>query len=290
MARMTEIKRIIRAAVPVGLIELRQSWRRTQTSEVTAFHEERRKRIASVGRTPTGSLFKADQYDRVVSFLVEQGVPELHIREGSVPLHSLEFLNNVALSTLSPKRPSLVLHIGNFVGVSLAYITEKIRSLNHDSIVVAIDPNIPHRTTNDPQSIVLKLLKSTGLEQNVLLITGFSLEQNISSDGTIFEYRDPTLTFASECSCENALHNLGKLFRHQFDVVCLDGNHQADYLEREIEAILPLMASGAWMIMDDVDEFWIEVQDVFKSISRWGLKAVATDGRVGIARFSSNAE
>ena len=131
----------------------------------------------------------------------------------------------------------------------------------------------------------MKLLCSCGLQGNVIPITGFSIRKNLSNDGTVFDEYDPARYFLDETSCEHVLRNMGPFFKEAFHIACLDGNHQASYLEQEIESILPLMSKGGWMIFDDVDTSWVEIQDVFKNVARWGLDAVATDGRVGIARL-----
>src|SRR5262249_10407360 len=157
-------------------------------------------------------------------------------------------------------------HVGNFVGVSLAYITNSVIKRNDGSIVVAIDPNIPHRAIENPLTYVTKLLCRCGLERNVMLITGFSIERNISSDGVLCEDYDPEKAFDNEFSCENVLPNMAHFFHKRFDVACLDGHHEASYLEREIAQITPLLRDGGWIILDDVDSNWAEIKSVFNSI------------------------
>ena len=277
-----DIKRPIPVA-PVGVLNLQQSWQREQAAQ-NAFHEDRNRRIASADHSPRTRLFGGDQFEEIVAFLVNQGIPENQVRQGSIPLRSLEYLNDAVLSRLDKNSPLMALHIGNFVGVSLAYIAEKLKSLNPNSVTVAVDPNIPHRGVENPQSVVMKLMCSAGLERNVLMVAGFSLERNVGNEGTLIGQADPAVSFTSEYSCEAVLRNLGRLFQHRFDLVCLDGNHQADYLQREIEAILPLMASRSWIVLDDVDANWPSIREVFRSISRWGLTPVGTNGRIGIAR------
>ncbi len=270
---MMLLKTAIRAAIPVGLLDLRRAWqkRRAKKEQLLTrfnFHDLRRQRIDTVSNTFLGTQFKADNYERVVAFLVEAGVTEHHIRDGSIPFDSLKFINDTVISKLNPNRPSFVLHIGNFVGVSLAYLTGKIVDLNSQSVVVAIDPNITHRGIANPQSLAMKLLCSCGLQRNVIPITGFSIGKNISNDGVIFENYDPVQSFLEEASCEKVLDNLSLFFNEQFDVACLDGNHEATYLQREIESILPLIKRDGWMIFDDVDQGWPEIQDVFKRVAR----------------------
>lgn len=122
---MTLLKTAARAAIPVGLLDLRRAWqrRRANKEELLArsnFHDQRHQRIASVSGKSVGALFNADDYELVLAFLVEAGVADHHVRDGSIPFESLQFIDNTVISKLNPNRPSFVLHIGNFVGVSLA--------------------------------------------------------------------------------------------------------------------------------------------------------------------------
>jgi hypothetical protein len=291
---MTLLKAVVRAAIPVGLLDLRHAWRRHRIAKEqeiarAAFHHQRHDRINSVSSRPQHVGINAYDYQAIVAYLVEQGVPEHHIYQGSIPLKSLEFINQIVLSKISPVSPISVLHIGNFVGVSLAFIASKIVELNSRSVVVSIDPNIPHRAIENPQSLVMKLLCTCGLQRHVIPITGFSIDKNLSNDGTVFGEYDPTRLFLDEASCEHVLTNMHLFFKEAFHVACLDGNHDASYLEKEIVSMLPLMKKDGWIIFDDVDTAWVEIQDIFKNVARWGLNSVATDGRVGIARLATKA-
>jgi hypothetical protein len=291
---MNKLLSIIRAATPVGLLELRRSVlsRRshvalaTELSASTKWHNERNLRIKAVATATRRRRINADCYEDMVSYLVEQGIPEVQIREGSIPFESLQFINDTVFATLDASKPSATLHLGNFVGVSLAYFTNRVATLSPGSVVVAVDPNIPHRAIDNPQAYVTKLLSICGLERNVILITGYSMEKNISSDGVVFEDYDPVKNYEKEASCENVLNSMTRFFENTFDVACLDGNHEASYLEREVKQIIPLMREGGWIIFDDVDDNWTEIRDAFRRISKFGLESMATDGRVGIARFT----
>jgi predicted O-methyltransferase YrrM len=48
--------------------------------------------------------------------------------------------------------------------------------------------------------------------------------------------------------------------------------------------LLPMMKPGGLVVFDDVDTHWREIQEVFEQIDRFGMKAIATDGRLGIAQ------
>jgi len=68
---------------------------------------------------------------------------------------------------LDPMRPQIALHIGNFVGISLAYLTCFLAEQHCDSLVVGVDPDVPHRGIRHPQEHVAALLTACGLENNV---------------------------------------------------------------------------------------------------------------------------
>jgi hypothetical protein len=286
------LRAVIRAVTPVGLIELRQALHRkrsdaNQSAERTEFHDNRRRNIGAVDqREKKKASITAARYEDLVEFLVGRGVPENQIREGSMPLSSLEFVREIVLSKLGGRSPAYILHLGNFVGVSLAWIASAITEIHPGSLAFAIDPNIPHRGIMNPQAHVLAVLRASGLERNVIPITGYSLEKNISNDGITFERYDPVSRYDEEISAENILPNLRLVMEGVFDAAFIDGNHEARYLRNETENIIPLMKNDSWMVLDDVSIGWEEIRQVFNELPRFGLEPVATDGRVGIAKVS----
>lgn len=291
---MKFVKAMIRALTPIGLVELRRAWLRRRAEKLAIeeqlsareqFHEERRRRIRAVEEITSGAHIKSDDYEGLIGYLVDHGLPEHHVRDGSIPFESLQYINDRVFAPLAADAPTYVLHLGNFVGVSLAFIAGKVAAKNPESVVVTVDPNVPHRGIHNPQGYVMKLLQRCGLERSVIAIAGYSIEKNISNDGDVFEGYDPVQKFAQEAACEHILINLVPFFSKRFDVVCLDGNHDAKYLRREIQRIVPLVKDGGWIILDDVDWPWEEIRATFGAIAEFGLDAVATNGRVGIARL-----
>jgi hypothetical protein len=71
-----------------------------------------------------------------------------------------------------------------------------------------------------------------------------------------------------------------------FDVALLDGNHEGEYLRREISKIVRILKLGGLIVLDDVDAHWIEIQEVFQSLGGLGFEIVGTDGRVGVAKLT----
>src|SRR5262245_24687402 len=132
------LRSVLRAATPVGLIDLKRTMLNRRTLNGPAgpsfdrefWHTERRKRIRAVSMHARLPRFSAHDYEGMINYLTEQGISEFHVREGSIPLKSLRVLDEKVFSMLASDRPSFVLHVGNFVGVSLAYITNSVIKRN----------------------------------------------------------------------------------------------------------------------------------------------------------------
>ncbi len=276
--------------LPHGFISWRHRMReerarKTAMAERAAFHSERRERISEIeGSAANKSALDGADYTAVIQYLVGRGLPKAHLIEGSVPQSSLTFVRNNVIDKLPTDRPLRALHIGNFVGVSLAFLTTAIVRRNPQSIVVSVDPNVAHRGIVNPQSHVLALLSKCGLQSNSLVLAGYSGNKSISNDGVVFGTYDPAKEFLSEAAAEECLKNLAQLCPASFDVIFLDGNHEADYLLSEIKSILPLLRPRGYVVLDDVDSYWAEIRDVFERITDFGLEPLEANGRVGIAQ------
>ncbi|MDB5290899.1 MAG: hypothetical protein JWL69_2140 [Phycisphaerales bacterium] len=213
------------------------------------------------------------------------GCDRWQLSEGSISERSLELCASTILKHFSG-RGVVGLHVGNFVGVSLAYVTAAVVGANASSVVFSIDPNIPHRGIHNPADKVLRLLGHFGLQKNSVVLTGYSLEKSISNDGKAYtsDY-DPATNFATEVSCEDQITWLGRIAPQRFDFAMMDGNHEGSYLRREIKALDDLLAPGGMLILDDLN--WSEVSEVFMSAIGGGYRQVAGDGRVGILQKPS---
>jgi Methyltransferase domain len=222
-------------------------------------------------------------YDAAIDHLVRRGwTTERHTRMGSIPVASLERAVEVLTRELPAVAPRL-LHVGNFLGVSLSYVLDWARG--RDGVVVSVDPNIPHRGVEEPQDAVCDLLAHFGLAENHLLMCGYSLGKSLSNDGVVFDDYDPASAWSAESAPENVLLTLRRL-GHRFDAAFIDGNHDPDYLRAEIAHITEMLVPGGLLVLDDVDAAWEQIRGVFDEvvISDWPLEAVCADGRIGILR------
>ena len=183
---------------------------------------------------------------------------------------------------LDGSRPIVALHIGNFVGVSLAFLAQAVSELNAGSKVVSIDPNLTHRGAARTMETVLVLLTYFGLEDRVAILTGYSLEKNVSNQGEVFEGYDPVVNWKNERACTHQLDLLSTLAPSRFDLCLIDGNHEGDYLQRELGQVHRLLRPGGILVLDDVSATWPKIQSVFSGISREQFQTLGADGRIGL--------
>jgi len=218
-----------------------------------------------------------------VRFLESLGCDRQQVVAGTIPAGSLNYA--ASFFDRLPQGRVRGLHIGNFVGISLAFFAAAVKKHHQESMVVAIDPNITHRHTRNPMEKVMALLKHFGLDDRCMVITGYSLEQSIANDGRDYlgNYIEDN-AHSTEPSCCNQLPLLTSLSPHSFDFAVLDGNHEGAYLRRELDWIDRLLRPGGLLILDDVCASWFEIEEVYETLSGEHYEKLGTDGRIGIAR------
>jgi hypothetical protein len=224
-------------------------------------------------------------YEEAVGLLVAMGCSEEAVRSGSIQNGSLKFICETVRERLPSDTPLQALHVGNFVGLSLASLTSALVERDRSSTVVSIDPNIQHVGIQNTQTYTLALLTRFGLQHNSLLICGYSLEKVPGNDGIKNADYEP-LT-ASEVACENTLASLDRLGA-RFSVVVMDGHHDASYLRRELRLVQGMLEEGGLLFLDDVSAVWKGIRELFKELgeddSAWALEQIGYDGRVGALR------
>lgn len=207
-------------------------------------------------------------YEEAVAVLTSRGLDEDMVRLGSVSEASMKFAREV-IARHAPARPLRGLHVGNYVGLSLAALTDIVVRHDPASVVVSIDPNASHLGIDDPQREVLTLLGHFGLQANNLVVCGYSLSRSLA---------DP--------ACEDGLINLERL-GHRFDVALIDGNHDAEHLRSELDVLVRLLNVAGLLILDDVSHAYEGIRRLFKEVARedaWPLEKVASDERLGVLR------
>jgi predicted O-methyltransferase YrrM len=184
-----------------------------------------------------------------------------------------------AVSRLAPAGKLRVLHVGNYVGVSLAFVTDLAARRDPRSTVLSVDPNMPHLGVDSPQDHVLAVLSHFGLQEISLVVSGYTLEKSTGADGD-----------GTGASCERVLESLARMGL-RFELALIDGNHDATYLRNEIEVLLPLMTPGGLLVLDDVSRHHPAVRLVHAELAEdrsVPLEAVSDDGRVAILRRTAD--
>jgi hypothetical protein len=259
-----------------------------------ALRQRRVSRRALTDALPRAAAVVPQPFDEreAVRVLVARGLDEGTIRTGSIGAGHLRFLDRAVREHLRTEPPHRALHVGNFVGVSLAALTGSMLGVagGSDPVVVSIDPNIPHIDITDPQTATMAVLTHFGYQPYNVVICGYSLEKSLGTDGFGTEEYEPERAFATEAACENVLLSLAAVGL-QLDVAVVDGSHNAAYLRRELEAIVPLLRVGALLVLDDVTDAWAGIRDLFGELgasgSAWPLEALDHDGRIGVLRRAS---
>jgi Methyltransferase domain len=217
-----------------------------------------------------------NRYEEIIRFLTSRGLDELQVRGGSIPATALNFIADKVSTRLPADRPVRALHIGNFVGVSLCFISWLVQERHPQSVVVSIDPNVTHRGIRAPQDHVLALLHHFGLLENNVLIPGYTLEWTVGERGAE----------KVGVACERVLANLGSVCAEPFDIVVIDGNHEEEYLSMELEALRELLSGRSIVVFDDIVG-WAGVVEVFKrTLEDDRFVELGQDGRVGIVQLT----
>lgn len=209
--------------------------------------------------------------EQAIRFLLDRGLDEHQVRAGSMPGASLDFVSSVVVDRLPADRPVRALHVGNFVGVSLCYFSLLVRERHPKSVVVSIDPNVPHRGIENPEFHVRSLLAHFGLLDSNLIIRGYTLARPMGvDDGGVGP------------GCENVLASLERSCGVSFDIVLVDGHHEESYVEREFAALRGLVAVDGIVVFDDVRD-WKGVASVFRrALQKESIVELGRDERVGI--------
>jgi predicted O-methyltransferase YrrM len=276
---MSYLKRVLKLILPERVIKLgRKLISSPPSSTETAFQARIRRRAEAQSK---GKKSYEYSYDDALSFLDSLGIDPSQSRDGSMPRKSLQFMQS-QFNRLDPTRPIIALHVGNFLGLSLAYLAHALSRLHSESRVISVDPNLTHRGIARTMEIVLALLNHFGLEDHVAILTGYSLEKNASNQGEIFAGYDPVANWENERACTHQLDILSAIARGRFDLCLMDGNHDPDYLQRELDRVRQLLRPGGLLVLDDVSEAWPDIQSVFDAISPDRFEKLDADGRIGL--------
>ncbi len=262
-----------RALAPYGLVRLRRRRRRDRD----------RQRYQEL----PPAVERDFSYDDLVDALEGLGVPEAVTRLASIPAPNLAFIDERLVAHLASHTPSVGLHIGNFVGVSLVHLAATVGAHSPGSLIIAVDPDLPYRGLDHNQDRVCALLERFGVADRVLLVRGYSDAKMPGAIGAMADAPESSATAAPA----RVLTNLDRaLAPRSLDWALLDGNHDGEYLHAELARLLGVMKPGSLVFLDDCDDSWPEVAAAFDAEGRSAAwRAVATDGRIGVLERTPEA-
>jgi methyltransferase family protein len=231
---------IVRAITPWGI-----EWWLSQ-GNARRWRRSLKARLNSTAPAP------GSRYEEAVRFLTRRGLDEFHVREGSMPEPTLNFVGDLLAARLPRDRPVAGLHVGNFLGLSLAYFSWLLGEHDAQSLMVSIDPNVTHRGIESPLDHAYALLGHFDQLSRNVIVVGYSLER-----GEPANEREHLESLAPE-HVLRAFSSLGLTF----DVVIVDGNHERNYVAREIAAVREVLAPAGLVVLDDIND-WPGVKDIF---------------------------
>lgn len=271
------MKQFVKFILPHGIVRLLQT------------RQERGYQRGRAAISKNSPVTPAIAHSAMIDFVVSRGVDRTQATEGTMPEASLAFLASILQQRSDSSRPVRGMHVGNFLGISLTYLTDIAKKIHPQSLVVAVDPNLEHRGIQHPQDHVCALLDHFDLSGNVLLCCGFSHEKNVSNDGRnylenyrLLESAEVEKKIAIEHAPHSVIDHLKQLQVAAFDFALIDGNHESAYVQDELVKIHPLMNKGGLIFMDDVSEGWPMLKQVFETSSNTLFRIAEADGRVGV--------
>lgn len=286
---MPRARRVLSWVIPYGAVRLyrHRCDEREGYALAASISAERRERLDRYAQRVDPQAY---DYEASIALLVSMGLDEDQVRDASVPEASLEWIATRLRAELSHQtRAPVVLHVGNFVGVSLVYITHVLRELHPDALVISVDPGMPHRNVEQPELHVREQLQTFGLTANSIVINGYSRLGNARNDGltALGDVVFPQRAAGIDAACEEVVPNLARLLGPTIDAVMLDGNHDGIYLRDELEPVARLLRPRGLLVLDDVTQGWKDIAEVFESLRVSStFDGLEYDGRVGVARRS----
>jgi len=177
----------------------------------------------------------------LVSRIVQLGHDRDQVVHGSMPESTLALLSNVLTGN--------GLQIGGFVGVSHCYLAWALRDKGS---ICTVDPNLKHRGIENPFLVATRMVSEFGLLKNSMLICGYGLKQM----------------------------RLFAILGVKFDFIILDGNHDFQMVNDEIECATPILKDGGYLVLDDIDH-WDGPKKVYNS-GPAGYNRIELDSRAGL--------
>ena len=258
------VKTVIRWILPYGVVDIVRK-------KVILPHRQRKIKLLLANWDSINQQYSFERTSKItreeiIALLGSWELDMQQIDSGSIPTPDLEAICNFIQNNY--RNPLIGVHVGNFVGVSLAYIATRLRKMSEQNVIISIDPNLTHRGISNTEEVVTKLLRALDVQDVVVRVTGYSLNKSVSNDGvTRGTNYDPLQHFLTEDAPEWQLKNLLKILKDRVDFIMLDGNHDPDYLREEIRICYELLHKGGAVLLDDISENWVGLKEVFGELS-----------------------
>lgn len=154
------------------------------------------------------------------------------------------------------RKPSVVLQVGTFVGVSSLIMAEALRN-NHQGMLVTVDPEIPHRAIKNPVDICRYFAKKRSLDDRIRFIRGwFSDSPHMDAFTPGHPHRDiPVVS-------QSLLSDLGPI-----DMTFIDGDHSTLSCISDFVAVKNHLSEKGMVLFHDVRS-WVTVMAAVHAIAR----------------------
>ena len=254
---MKTLKSIALFIAPHGLVKKYIKLKSGQKTDYRLLDQRKAEEIANeLDTKSTKQQSKPLDYNYVVDYFVDTfHIDKSHILSGSIGPKNCDRMVYTILEHFDKSR-IIGLNIGNFLGVAFSYILSRVVHNNNESTLISVDPNIPHRGIENLEDKFIASLGAFNLEDNSLIINGYSLNKNLSNDGVTFNHYDPEKFYNQENGCTGVLQKLVYLGVEKLNFILLDGNHHSEYLQQEMKICSQLLQSGGILFLDDIDENW----------------------------------
>jgi len=186
-------------------------------------------------------------YAKAIKFLVSKGIKKESITNSTIDDTQLSQLNNFIEQEYG-KNKLLGLHVGSFLGVSFSGILSKMKSLNDDSVLVGIDPNIAQHEITKQLPYFTMLVNYLGLHENTVMLTGYPVEACLKN----------------EYSAENVLRNLAFTSKNKFNFIFIEHGYGQQYLNRMLLAVDCLLKPNGVLIINDK---LLTAKDIFSQLN-----------------------
>jgi predicted O-methyltransferase YrrM len=147
-------------------------------------------------------------------------------------------------SLVDKTNAKLCVEIGVFKGSSLMYFIESL--METKGKVIGIDPYTMEAFINEiPNKEASDLIYNVLFKEQQVLDNMYTDLMKIINENNLDEYVEIYRTLSEECYSDFEPNSI--------DVIHIDGNHDEEFVTKDILNYLPLIKKGGYIIMDDIN-------------------------------------